>query len=150
MKYLSTIMVAAMAGAFAVSALGPTTLAQDAAAAVKARQDIMKSNGAANGKIAKSDNAKEIETEARVLEGNAKKLATLWPAGSATDTSRAKAEIWSNKADFDSKLKAFETAATATAAAAAKGDVAAAKDAHKGVAAQCGGCHQAYRGPEKK
>ena len=150
MKYLSTIMVAAMAGAFAVSAIGPTSFAQDAASAVKARIDLMKSNGAANGKIAKSDNAKDIAAEAKTIQDNAKKLATLWPPNSITDNSRAKAEIWSNKADFDSKLKALDENAGKVMAAAEKGDVAAAKEAHKGVAAQCGSCHQAYRGPEKK
>jgi len=150
MKYLSTIMVAAMAGAFAVSAVGPSSFAQDAAAAVKARQDLMKSNGAANAKIAKSDNAKEIAAEAKTIQANAQKLATLWPPNSMTPDSRAKAEIWQNQADFGAKLKALQDSVAKVVAAADKGDVAGAKDAHKGVAAACGACHQAYRGPEKK
>ena len=149
MKHLSTIMIAAMAGALAIATLTPSGLAQDAAAAVKARQDVMKSNGATNGRIAKSDNAKAIADDANILVGNAKKLATLWPANSITPDSNAKPEIWQNMADFTAKLKAFEAAATQLAAVAAKGDVQAAKDAQKAVGGACGACHQAFRGPLK-
>jgi cytochrome c556 len=148
MKHLGTIMIAAMAGAFAIATLTPSGFAQDIAAAVKARQELMKSNGASAGKIAKSDNAKEIAEAAKTIEDNAKKLATLWPANSTAPNSRAKAEIWQNKADFDSKLKSMETNAGNVVRAAEKGDVAAAKEAQKGVTAVCGSCHQAYRGPE--
>jgi cytochrome c556 len=149
MKYLSTIMVAAMAGAFAVATLAPSGFAQDIAAAVKARQDLMKSNGGSAGKIAKSDNAKEIAAEAKTIQDNAKKIPTLFPPNSITDTSRAKPEIWQNKADFEAKAKSLEENAGKVIAAADKGDVAAAKEAHKGVAAVCGSCHDAYRGPAK-
>ena len=112
-------------------------------------QNVMKSNGATNGRIAKSDNAKAIADDANILVGNAKKLATLWPANSITPDSNAKPEIWQNMADFTAKLKAFEAAATQLAAVAAKGDVQAAKDAQKAVGGACGACHQAFRGPLK-
>ena len=152
MKHLSTIMIAAMAGAFAGSMIAPSGFAQDAMSAWKQRSDLMKSNAKANGAIAKSSNAKEIADNAKTIQDNAQKLAnpSLWPANSNVGDSLAKPEIWKNMSDFTAKLQDLQKASAQLVTVAGKGDVQAAKDQHKAVAAACGACHKAYRNEPKK
>lgn len=59
---------------------------------------------------------------------------------------RAKQEIWENKADFDEKMKAFQTGAAALAEAAKGDDMDATKAAFGDAGKTCKGCHTDYRG----
>ena len=73
----------------------------------------------------------------------AKKLKSLYPAGSGADAkSAADPKVWENKADFDKKLAEMGTAA----AAAGKASTAEAfKPAYAALGATCKSCHDIYR-----
>lgn len=149
MRLLTTTAIAAgVAAMFAIGFVSTDGMAQDVAGAVKARQDLMKSNGAQMQKINQATDMAVVKEAAATLQENANKLGDLklWPAGSNTDTSRAKPEIWQNVPDFTAKLGALKAEETKLAAAT---DVAGAKDQAKAVLGACGACHTAYRGPEK-
>lgn len=135
-----------LAVASLVVGLGAVTAAQ---AQSPARQDVMKANAAAQRTLTpiirgeQPWNKDVAAAQAKILADDAKKLATLFPAGS--EGGNAKPEIWTNRADFDAKLKAFDDASVKLVAAA--GDEAAFKAAFQPLGATCGACHQAYRKP---
>jgi cytochrome c556 len=68
----------------------------------------------------------------------------LFPAGSQGD-SRARPEIWRNKADFDAKAEALAAAATELARRGEAGDTAGYAAQAKVVQSACAACHAAYR-----
>lgn len=77
------------------------------------------------------------------VAGHAKKLATLYPASSATDPkTEADPKIWKNKPDFEKRLA--EMGAFATAAGKAK-TLDAYKPAFQKVSGTCKSCHDIYR-----
>jgi cytochrome c556 len=124
-------------------------------AAIAARQQHMKEHGALMRSISdklKSGQVQAVATDADKLVQSAKEFPALFAAGSANQqTSRAKPEIWQNKAQFDGYAKAMETKAAQVAAAARTGDgpktQAAVADMGKTT---CTACHDAFRGPEIK
>ena len=67
----------------------------------------------------------------------------LFPEGSAHPQSRAKPEIWKNKADFDAKARAMGQAAARITAAGKAGDLAAYAAAAAQLNATCKACHDA-------
>jgi cytochrome c556 len=72
------------------------------------------------------------------------KLATLFPPGTGRDVvpaTRAKPEIWSNRADFDAALTALADASKALADDAKAGSVEKVKADWTELAKACGGCH---------
>ena len=91
--------------------------------------------------------AADIKMHAAALDNQGKMFAAIFPEGSMGATSRAKAEIWSMKDDFGTKVKAFVDASHALNEAAMKGDNAATNTAFTAFNATCGGCHMVFRGP---
>lgn len=75
----------------------------------------------------------------------ARAIPGLFPAGSAREDSRAKPEIWANKADFDGKAADLEREATRLAELAHAGDKAGFAAQVPAVQAACAACHKAYR-----
>ena len=69
----------------------------------------------------------------------------LFPAGSAHPQSRAKPEIWKNKADFDAKAKALGEAAARVTAAGKAEDLKAYAAAAEQLNGACKACHTLYR-----
>lgn len=72
------------------------------------------------------------------------KLATLFPAGTGRDAvpaTRAKPEIWSNRADFIAALTALTDASKALADDAKAGSADKVKADWTDLAKACGGCH---------
>ena len=69
----------------------------------------------------------------------------LFPEGSAHPQSRAKPEIWKNKADFDAKAKALGEAAARVTAAGKAEDLKAYAAAAEQLNAACKACHTLYR-----
>lgn len=69
----------------------------------------------------------------------------MFPPGSNAPDSRARPEIWTNKADFDAKAGAYREAALRLAELGRKGDTAGFAAQVEVVQARCGACHQAYR-----
>ena len=65
--------------------------------------------------------------------------------GSDKGTTRAKANIWSNMDDFQSKLEDFRAAAATLAETAAGGDPAASRDQFIATGGTCKACHDDYK-----
>ncbi|HEX8572993.1 MAG TPA: cytochrome c [Allosphingosinicella sp.] len=121
---------------------------------VAARQAAFHLSGAAMGNmkaaIDRGDDPKGQAYAARGVARWARALpATFAPSTAAVTPSRAKAEIWANRADFDSKAAAYAEAAEALAAAAASGDRAAFAAAHASTGATCKACHDLYQAPQQ-
>ncbi len=73
-------------------------------------------------------------------------IPTLFPPGSETGhNTKAKPDIWSDRAGFDKAAADFTAAAKKLADAAKSGDKAAFADAFKATGATCGACHKTYR-----
>jgi len=83
-------------------------------------------------------------------------LAYLAPNGFALESkgkvkgSRAKKDIWENKAEFDKVMKGFTDSTAALAKASKSGDMAAIKPVFANVADSCKTCHKKYRAKKKK
>ena len=73
----------------------------------------------------------------------------LFPKGSAHPQSRAKPEIWADKADFDAKAKAMGEAAARVTAAGKAGDQKAYSAAAAELTNACKACHVKYRAEER-
>lgn len=73
-------------------------------------------------------------------------IPTLFPPGSETghDT-KAKPDIWSDRAGFDKAAADFSAAAKKLADAAKSNDKAAFADAFKATGGACGACHKTFR-----
>ena len=65
--------------------------------------------------------------------------------GSEKGTTRAKANIWSNMDDFQSKLDDFRAAAATLTDTAAGGDQAASRDQFIATGGTCKACHDEYK-----
>ena len=96
---------------------------------------------------------KEAPFDAAVVKKNAttileklKEAHGLFPEGSGGGDSRAKPEIWSDRAGFDQAMKDAQAAATAMAAVS---EEAAFFPAMKSLGGACKGCHDKYRLPKQ-
>ncbi|MDA0241352.1 MAG: cytochrome c [Proteobacteria bacterium] len=134
-KFVKSMIFASAAAFLLTAGYSAPVVAQDAMQTK--RLALMKDNGKSLRAAMGGDKA-----AAATIAANAKMLsdASFWAKGSGPGT-RAKAEVFSDFADFKAKMVAMQTAAEA--AAAGTGEPAA-------VRATCGGCHKLYRGPELK
>jgi cytochrome c556 len=85
-----------------------------------------------------------VATNAAKANDALKKFAALFPPGTGRDavpTTRAKPEIWSDRADFDAALTALADASKALADDAKAGNVEKVKADWTNLAKACGGCH---------
>jgi len=96
---------------------------------------------------------KEAPFDAAVVKKNAttileklKEAHGLFPEGSGGGDSRAKPEIWTDRAGFDQAMKDAQAAAAAMAAVT---DEAAYGNALKALGGSCKGCHDKYRLPKQ-
>jgi cytochrome c556 len=134
---------------------GPAPVAdQSPAQLVAARQAAFHLSGAAMGNmkaaIERGDDPRTQAYAARGVARWAKALPTTFPDASASIApSRAKPEIWANRADFDARAAAYAEAADALVAAAASGDKAAFAAAHTATGATCKACHDLYQAPQR-
>lgn len=86
-----------------------------------------------------------VKKNATVILAKLKEAHGLFPEGSGGGKSRAKAEIWSDRAGFD---KAMQKAQAAAAALSAVTEEAAYDAAIKTLGGGCKGCHDTYRLPK--
>jgi cytochrome c556 len=151
-------MAAALAAAGCVRNPPPAAAseagAQSPAQLVAARQSAFHLSAAAMGSmkaaIDRGDDPKSQAFAARGVAKWAKALPATFPAGTASVTpSRARAEIWANRADFEAKAAAYAGAADALVAAAAGGDQAAFATAHAATGATCKACHDLFQAPQQ-
>ena len=74
-------------------------------------------------------------------------IPSLFPAGTGPGTgqTRAKSEIWTNRADFEQRARTFSESAERLVAAAAANDMAAGGVAWDATWESCNACHRLYR-----
>jgi cytochrome c556 len=139
-------------GAISVLALGATVVLAQNLAPIKERQDTMKKISDDNkvlGAMTKGEAPFDAAKASALLGGwdaRVKKVLTLYPDDSKTgEKTRAKPEIWQNKADFDAKMADFAKAAAAAKAATGSAD--AFKAAYADLGKACDSCHEKYRAP---
>jgi cytochrome c556 len=96
---------------------------------------------------------KETPFDAAVVKKNAttileklKEAHGLFPEGSGGGETRAKAEIWTDRAGFDKAMQDAQAAAAAMAAVTAEADFI---GAMKALGGSCKGCHDKYRLPKQ-
>ena len=123
--------------------------------AVKARQQLMKDQGAAlkaiGDKLKAGDTS--IAENALTLKGTSQRIPSLFPEGSLNPkVSRAKPEIWQKWADFEGNAKRLNEKAGQLEAMAKSGASAQALGAAAGDLGRttCVVCHDGFRGPEIK
>jgi len=132
----------ALAWGVAVAADDPAHMRHQAMETV---QESFKPLRAIAVKEAPFDAAVVKQSATTILE-KLKEAHGLFPEGSGGGESRAKPEIWSDRAGFD---KAMQEAQDAAAAMAAVSDESAYVGAMKALGSSCKGCHDKYRLPKQ-
>jgi cytochrome c556 len=91
--------------------------------------------------------APTVKTSAAQIAGLSRQSSHWFPAGSGPEAGKtgAKPEIWQNWQDFAAKLSLFQRSAQALNAAAADGDMNAAKARYADLGGTCKACHDKYR-----
>ena len=120
---------------------------------VRARQAAFHMSGAAMGNMRASlEEGGDVAAQAYTARGVArwaKALPTMFPHSTrGIGPTRARPEIWANKADFEAKAAAYAQEADKLAAVAQSGDRAAFDLQFKATAATCKACHDLYQVPQ--
>jgi cytochrome c556 len=117
---------------------------------VEQRQELMKSlfpsyyREMAQVVRGQSNDLAAVATKATQASDTLKKMAPLWPAGTnreAVPKTRAKPEVWTQRAEFEGALTKLIAETDAIGAAAKSGNLDAVKAQWLKVAEACGGCH---------
>ena len=116
------------------------------------RQRLMKLNGGswrdAQDKL-KAGNIEAMAVNAETIAINAQHIPMLFPKGSLTDKSKAKADIWEKWSEFESASKNLEAKAAEVRDAARAKDQAKVEALMKDFGRQaCGTCHTPFRQPQ--
>ena len=149
MKVTSPLVSAGVVAGFFFATTSVAFLAADAA---HERHEAMEAVGDAFkplAGIAKKEtpfDAALVEKNAGVVVLNLEKASKLFVEGTGGGDSRAKPEIWTDKAAFD---KAMSDGIAAAKALQAVKDEAAFGPAFRAVGASCKACHDKYRAPKK-
>ena len=119
---------------------------------VQARPAAYHLNGAAMGSMkAGIDQRAEPRNYAYAARGVARwarALPAMFPDSTrGVGPTRARPEIWANRADFNARAAAFAEAATQLVAAAQSNDRVAFAAQHQATVATCRGCHDSYQAP---
>lgn len=122
----------------------------DLAAIVTERKDIMKSMSASFRPLVavlkdESTDLSEAAVAARLMNDGIVEASKLFPEGTAkgeVEGSRAKPEIWTERAEFDAAANALIEASAKLVVAANAGDVDAFKALFPMVGQTCAGCHE--------
>jgi cytochrome c556 len=112
------------------------------------RQAAMKGNSADAKAIKAAVESKDyatVEAKAKDIMGTADKIPSLFPKGSTTGKTKAKAEIWEKSDDFAKAAKNLSKAAGELASAAKAGNDAEVPVKVKAMGDACGACHKAFR-----
>lgn len=143
-RYVSPAAIAGLAIAgFVVAAV--------AADVIDERQDVMKSNGDAMkalSAIAKNEapfDPAVVRESGETIAAGLTKAKDLFPEGSAEGDTRAKPEIWDDKADFERRLDETATAAQTLAGVTEQANF---LPALAELGDGCKGCHDKYQVPK--
>ena len=146
------LAVAMATGCASETATKTTAAAKPSPATLVAeRQRLMKLTGAAWADAqakAKAGNIEGIAVSAETIALNARQIPALFPAGSATDQSKAKPEIWQKFPEFEAAAKNMETESEKLRdAARAKNQQAVDAIMKDYGRVACGTCHTPFRVP---
>jgi cytochrome c556 len=88
-----------------------------------------------------------VKASAAQIAALSRQSSRWYPAGSGPEAGKtgAKSEIWQNPQDFAAKLSGFQKSAQLFNAAAAQGDMNAAKARYADLGGTCKACHDKYR-----
>ena len=128
--------------------LALNSYAQDKTALQQERTATMKILGRSMGQLKNASNIADMKIPAIAIASATNKLFNMWPGGSGGGSTRAKAEIWSDKTDFETKLMDLKKANEKLVSSVDGTDLAVAKSAFIGVGRTCSTCHKLYRGPK--
>ncbi|MEO6361343.1 MAG: cytochrome c [Sphingomicrobium sp.] len=149
MRRFSSVFLA-LAGASLIVGSTAALAAANASSVIAARKDSMKKVGAAFKLVMGQTKAGSLDANGIAAVQELKTLSAQvdgwFPPKTGPDVdsaTRAKAEIWVNRADFSTKAKAFASAAGELQIAAASGGNVQA--AAMKVAGTCKACHESYR-----
>lgn len=139
--------------AFSLLIAAPAAHAQDARAAqqVKLRQSAYTVLGAQMGLMGAMASgrapydAAAFRTAAERAAFIANYVPELFPAGSVTPNSKAKAELWQQQADFQKLMKDMQAKTAALATAARSNDLETIKPAFGATGGSCKACHDKYK-----
>ena len=148
------ISLVVLAGLFFLSVTSQLFSQEDV---IKKRRSLMRSNSKATKVIKKAAETGDFATivaKAKQIAVNMDKVPDLFPKGSTSEKSRAKAEIWDKMDTFNEKRIAVKTAADALAKAAADKNENEVKVQVKALGTSgsgaCGSCHKTFRAKKKK
>ncbi len=137
------------AGLFALLSLFISSELFAQADVIEKRQKLMKSNSAAGKAIKKAVEEKDyatVETKAKDIMGNMDRVLDLFPKGSTSGKTKAKAEIWEKWDEFSKNPGMVKKAASELAEAAAAKDEARVEAQLKAFTKTClEACHKAFR-----
>lgn len=129
-----------------------SAFALDAATQIKARQDGMKAIGGATkglyDTLSGDKDPARLKDYAARINSLAPQVPGWFPAGTGPEAgvkSKAKAEIWSDKADFNIKAQALATQAGKLNAAAQTGDADKVKTEFMALRGTCKSCHEKFQ-----
>ncbi len=115
------------------------------------RQRLMKLNGATWSELqakAKAGNVEGVAVSAETLALNSQQIPSLFPAGSMTDKSKAKPEVWQKWPEFEAAAKKMETESEKLRDAARAKNEQLVQDIVKDFGRNaCGTCHTPFRVP---
>jgi cytochrome c556 len=146
---LSSLIVLALVSIAAAQAANPM-----GADPVANRQRLMKLVGANWADIqakVKANNPDAVAVNAETIAVMATHIPSMFPAGSATEKSNAKPEIWEKWADFQAAATNLESMAEKLRDASRAKDGAAVEAMVKEFGSKaCGACHTPFRTPPKQ
>jgi len=120
---------------------------------IEKRRLLMESNNEAAtksiSKAAKEGNFTEVQVQAKAIMENMDKVPELFPKGSTSEKSRAKAEIWEKWDEFTKDAGQAKKAAEALADAAKAKNEADVNVKLKALGEACASCHKSFRAPRK-
>lgn len=100
-------------------------------------------------KAAKEGNFDEVQVQVKAIIENMDQMLELFPKGSISEKSRAKAEIWEKWDEFSKEPGKVKKAAQAIADAAKAKDEAEVNAKLKALGEACASCHKSFRAPRK-
>jgi cytochrome c556 len=150
------VLALGVASAFLISGATVALAQMNGEQTVKERESLMKGMSANNKIVAAAAKSGQIDDKvtkaAQEISDSAKKIPSLFPAGTGDDKlrTRAKPAIWQEQSTFTGYAKDLENGFSAVASAAKSGDKAAVGAAFAKASQACGSCHKQFRGPELK
>ena len=140
---LAAVLAAAVAGGAAAAANAPEHV-------IKYRQNLMKAVGGHIGNVAllvkgQVDFADGLVTDTQAIVDLLGNAGIAFPEGTAEGKTKARPEIWQDRAKFDAAFEDTIGKARALAMAAEGGDMAAVGAALGALGKSCGACHKSFR-----